>query len=53
MRFVKSLMLAGLGLAALAVLPTGCVANESSFFVDHALALAADADCQFEVDLPS
>jgi hypothetical protein len=53
MRFVKSVMLSGLGLMLLAALSPGCAANESSFFVQHALALDQDSDCGFEVDLPS
>jgi len=52
MRFVKSLVPVALGLMVLAG-PTGCVTNESSFFVEHALALGADAECVFEADLPS
>lgn len=52
MRFVKSLVPVGLGLLALAG-PTGCVDNESSFFVQHALSLGSDAECIFESDLPS
>jgi len=53
MRFVKSVMLSGLGLMLLVGLVPGCVANESSFFVEHALALDQDSECAFEVDLPS
>ena len=53
MRFVKSLILGGLGLVPLATLLPGCVENESSFFVERALRLGEDADCVYEVDLPS
>lgn len=53
MRFVKSLVPAGLALVAALVAPTGCVTNESSFFVEHALSLALGDECIFEADLPS
>jgi hypothetical protein len=53
MRFVKSLVPAGLGLVAALVAPTGCVDNESSFFVQHALLIEEGGDCIFESDLPA
>jgi hypothetical protein len=53
MRFVKSLMVTGLGLGSLLVLPAGCVTNESSLFVEHALLLDAGSECVFDTDLPS
>jgi hypothetical protein len=53
MRFVKSLMVAGLGLGSLLVLPAGCVTNESSLFVEHALYLDAGSECSFDTDLPA
>lgn len=51
MRFVKSFVPAGLALMAALVAPTGCVTNESSFFVQHALLIDEGEDCIFESDL--